>query len=427
MAGLLAARVLSDHFDSVRILERDPVSEEPVARKGQSQGRHLHVLLSPGFRIIGELFPGIQEELVEGGSTRIDFGERMRWHEDGVWKQQFPSGLESIFQSRPYLEAHVRRRTLAIPNIEIIDSCRVVGLSTDTEKTRVQGVKVVFRNEGDREETLAAELTVDCSGRSSSTPKWLEELGYEAPTESRLNIDFAYSSKIYRRTDPDPSPVMIVASPPAKRGTFMTPIEDMRWVVTAGGIHGVRPPTDDAGFLQYVKDLAVPTIYDVIKDAEPLSEIVPYRFPYGVRRHYERLKRFPEGHLVLGDAVQSANPLYAQGMAAAALQSMTLKTALEAGVERPKFRKHYFKALGKFLDIPWQMAVGEDFRWPETTGDKPFGTNLLCAYTGHLHRLMGDDKVIYEQFLKVMNLVEPPTSLLHPRILWRAARRSKRQ
>ena len=46
MAGLLAARVLSNHFDHVTIVERDPVHDQPESRKGQPQTRHLHVLLA---------------------------------------------------------------------------------------------------------------------------------------------------------------------------------------------------------------------------------------------------------------------------------------------------------------------------------------------------------------------------------------------
>ena len=46
LAGMLAARVLSDHFDTVTQLERDRFPETPAARKGLPQGRHAHVLLA---------------------------------------------------------------------------------------------------------------------------------------------------------------------------------------------------------------------------------------------------------------------------------------------------------------------------------------------------------------------------------------------
>ncbi len=68
MAGLLAARVLSEHFERVRIVERDGFPEGPSFRKGVPQARHLHTLMARGRLIVNELFPGIEDELVEAGA-----------------------------------------------------------------------------------------------------------------------------------------------------------------------------------------------------------------------------------------------------------------------------------------------------------------------------------------------------------------------
>ncbi len=48
MAGLLAARVLSDHFERVTLIERDKIEDRPEARKEQLQTRHIHGLLANG-------------------------------------------------------------------------------------------------------------------------------------------------------------------------------------------------------------------------------------------------------------------------------------------------------------------------------------------------------------------------------------------
>jgi len=58
LAGMLAARVLSDHFDDVTLLERDRFPETPTPRKGLPQGRHAHDLLEARPRSPGAVPPG---------------------------------------------------------------------------------------------------------------------------------------------------------------------------------------------------------------------------------------------------------------------------------------------------------------------------------------------------------------------------------
>ena len=70
LAGMLAARVLSDHFDGVTLLERDDFPEAPAARKGLPQGRHVHVLPERGRAALERFLPGLTAELVRAGAAR---------------------------------------------------------------------------------------------------------------------------------------------------------------------------------------------------------------------------------------------------------------------------------------------------------------------------------------------------------------------
>jgi glycine/D-amino acid oxidase-like deaminating enzyme len=45
MAGLSVARVLTDYFQQVIVIERDAPPQERTFRKGVPQARHAHVLL----------------------------------------------------------------------------------------------------------------------------------------------------------------------------------------------------------------------------------------------------------------------------------------------------------------------------------------------------------------------------------------------
>ena len=213
-----------------------------------------------------------------------------------------------------------------------------------------------------------------------------------------------------------------VSARPDKRSGLAFPVEGDRWIALLAGMHGDYPPTDEQGFLDYARSLAVPDFYNLVSKLEPLSEIMSHRLPSSLRRHYEHMQRFPGGYLVLGDAVCSFNPVYGQGMTSAAMQAEALDKLLAERHTLNALAPVYFKHIAKIVDIPWQMATGEDFRFAETEGKKPAGTDFVNAYGARVHRATHHDPVVLGEFLKVMNLVQPPASLFHPRVVWRVLR-----
>lgn len=425
LTGLLTARVLSDHFQHVTLLERDQVHDIPESRKGQAQTRHLHALLAQGLNIFKEYFPGIDQELQAGGALIGDIAHYAHWYHYGGYRLQFQSGITGVTMSRPFLEFHIRQRVLCLPNVTLIDQCAVNELVTSAGKKHVTGVHVTRRSGEGNAETMEADLVVDASGRGSATPRWLESLGYDRPPETEVKARIGYATREYRRPVQDGRPFAEMISPSApteKHGAYLFPIEGDRWILTAGGYVGDHPPGDEAGLMEYIRSLAAPNVYNIICNAEPLTEIITYKYPASLRHHYEKLKRFPEGFLVIGDAVTSFNPIYGQGMTSAAMQTYALKNLLEKNSTLQGLWKSFFKQAAKVVDMPWQLAVGEDFRYPETEGKKPPLTHLINAYVVKVHKATQRDPVVYGQFLRVMNLTAPTTSLISPRIMWRVFR-----
>jgi 2-polyprenyl-6-methoxyphenol hydroxylase-like FAD-dependent oxidoreductase len=422
LTGLLTTRVLSDHFEKVTILERDPVHDFPESRKGQAQTRHIHGLLAQGLSIFKEYFPGIDADLHAGGALMGDMSERIHWYQFGGYRMKFKSGIIGMTMSRPFLEFHIRRRVLGLPNVALIDQCAVNELITSVDKKQVIGVRVAKRSEQNQAENMEADLVVDASGRGSASPKWLESLGYDRPAETEVKVRFGYATREYRRLEKDElsySEMIFPAAPVEKHGAILFPIEGERWIMTAGGYVGDYPPADEANLLEYIRTLSAPDIFNIISKSEPLTEIITYKYPASLRRHYEKLKRFPEGFLVIGDAVASFNPIYGQGMTSAAMQTRVLKDLLQQMPNLQGLWKSFFKRAAKVVDMPWQLAVGEDFRYPETEGKKPPFIDMINAYVEKVHKVTQHDPVVYAQFLKVMNLMDPPTSLMSPRIMWR--------
>lgn len=428
MAGLLAGRVLSEHFEHVTIIERDRLSVDPEARKGVPQGRHVHVLLKKGASLLTDLFPDLSSALIEGGAPYLDSIEDVRWYHFGVWKARFPSDIRGYSQSRPLLEKGVRDCVAARANVRFIDACAVTRLCANNDNTRVVGVQLRHRNEDHCEEDLAVDLVVDASGRGSQAPQWLMSLGYDRVKESIVKVDVGYASRIYRRPnqmDPDWKALIIYPTPPGgKRGGYVVPIENDGWIVTLVGWLRDYPPDDEMGFLDYARSLPVPNLYEAIKDAEPLTPIVTHKFPANQWRHYERMSRFPEGFVILGDAACSFNPIYGQGMTTAALEASVLHDYLcqqqrnvapgDVNGRTQRFRQ----AIAKVVKAPWLLATGEDFRYPETEGQRPAGMRFLDWYGGKIHALVSSYPVATLRFYEVLHMLKPPTALFEPRILF---------
>src|SRR5256886_5006871 len=427
MAGLLASRVLSDHFEHVTIIERDSLPQEIQPRKGVPQGRHVHILLHKGASIMQDLFPDLFSALIQDGSIPIDTVADFHWYNFGAWKPRFKSGITFYSQSRPLLEGHVRERVAARSNVRFLDACDVVKLCANEDATRITGVQIRHRSGEQHEEVLSADLVVDASGRGSQTPQWLAALGYDTVEESTIKVDVGYATRIYRRpehSDFDHDVLAVYSTPPTgKRAGVLAPIEEERWIVTMIGWIRDYPPDDEAGFLAFARSLPQPDLYEAIQDAEPLTPIAIHKFPANRRRHYERLSSFPEGFVALGDAVCSFNPVYGQGMTAAALEAETLNTMLYQQRERRAsgditgFSRRFQKKITHIVDTFWLLAASEDFRHPETQGKRPLGVNLLNRYARRVHELSTFDPQVTAHLYQVFQAITSPMALFSPRIL----------
>jgi 2-polyprenyl-6-methoxyphenol hydroxylase-like FAD-dependent oxidoreductase len=424
VAGLLAARVLSDSFGRVTVLERDALPTELTDRRAIPQGRHAHALQFGGQEALERLLPGYQDEaVVAGAPPRVD-AEVLRFRFGGHRLRQVSIGTDAVFSSRAFLEGLIRRRINALGNVSIRDRCGVLDLLSDDGGVR--GVLAQDRAPGSEEEALRADLVVAASGRASKLPGWLESMGYEPPVEERVEVGIMYASRHLRLRPGALGTDTIVTSGPIPgraRGMALFLEEHDRWLLTLYGYGAEhRPPTDDDAFIGFAATVADPDVLAAIQEAQPLDEITTHAYPAGVRRRYERLRRFPEGLLVIGDAICSFNPIYGQGLTVAALQAEALARCLEQG-ERQLARR-FFKAASRPVDHAWKLSTGADLALPEVDARAALPDRIVSRYIARLLRVAAHDEHVARAFVEVTGLVKPPASLLHPAIAARVLRGS---
>ena len=438
VVGLMTARMLAGQFGKVTLIERDQLADKPGPRKMTPQSNHYHVLLRGGLLVLGELYPNFMDRMVALGSTPVRVGMDVAYHtpwgkaysQSGSIKKQRDLGQRVLAQSRNLLEFGIRSFTLETPNIELKSGCTVTALQH--ESGRITGITYTSP---DGQKTLNADLIVDASGRGSRAPKWLADLGYAAPSETQIGCDLAYSTTKFEipasYQEPERLHAFYSAIPGTPRAAMMHEIEGRVWHCSVQGRVGHYPPTDEAGFMEFARGLYTPKLYDMIKDAKRVDDIFHMRFPASVLRHYEKLERFPDGYLVIGDAICSVNPVHGQGMSAHALTVKALEDLIlartAAGRELDGLALEFFAKAAALIESPWTLAAMADFMFPDTKGERPDNLAQVYEYMQSLDALSVNDVEVHRLIADVLNLVRPVSALQEPKIKRRVVARMLRK
>lgn len=425
MAGLLSARVLSEHYDQVVVLDRDDAPAAAGHRRGVPQSFHLHQMLPRGGLVLEELFPGFFEDVLRLGAFPLSAGT-VRWiNRFGSMVLPAPEGVTSY--SRVLVEQAIRERVQELPNVHFRHGRTVIELFATPDGGRITGVGYRSRGRLESGYTMSADLVVDASGRSSKLPQWLSALGHDLPPEETVTSSIGYSTRYYRARAHRDDAVLVIendCSTGNPMGGVLKRVEDDIWIVGLSGIGGHHPATDAAGFDRGLTELISPALAEALRDAEPLTAPRGYRIPASRRRHYEQLSQWPAGLVVLGDALSSVDPIYGQGMTVAAIQAQSLGALLRDN-DGPAFERVVLARMLRDSYPAWWLSALEDLRWPGVRhiGGVPIKRIALLhkyfdlAVERMTHEYANPDDPSAMNYMAMTGLLIPPSAVVNGAVL----------
>lgn len=412
--SLLAARVLIEHFRHVTLISPDSPPDPAALPENIWQALPSHILSVQGCRVLERLFPGLTAELMVAGAPTIEWTADAVTLLPGGWAPRFHSDLISRPAASALLAHLVRQRLqdYAGARVTFLDECAVLRVNPGP----VVGLTV---QHGDHTEVLTADVLVDAAGRRAHLPDWLAQAGLPLPERTVIPGQMGLSARLYRRPPGFQAgwQAALVAPHDNQPGGALIPVEGGRWLALC-----VAPeaPEDDAAFLNILRGLRTPVLYDAVQRGLPLTPVLSLRTTESCRWHFERLAGWPDTLLVTG--VVAFNPASGFDLTAATLTALALKEALEEQRKRcddgdlKGLNNRFYDRLGRVFALPWL--------WMHTQGsERHFGAYIARRYGGHLLRVAQSDAQVYQALIAVTGLAAPARTLLSPALLPHILRR----
>ncbi|MDT5155478.1 MAG: hypothetical protein QOI01_7211 [Mycobacterium sp.] len=422
IAGMSAARVLSDHYDRVTVFERDDLPDGPTNRTAVPQGKHVHLLMARGAAEFEGLFPGILDDMVGAGvpilenrPDCISFGAA--GHLLGT-QTRLRDEFTAYVPSRPHLEWQIRRRALAIPNVELVRR----GIAEPQYEPAEERVTGVLLEMGDESTAVQADLVVDATGRGTRLPAWLEQWGFGRPTEDSVFVGIGYAThQVHIPEDLIKEKVVVAgASRDKPAGLGMLLYEDGNWGVTTFGTGRVQPPQNFAEICELADQILPAHVSAALRKGEPLGEMAFHEYPTSRWRRYDKMDRFPTGIVPFGDAVVSFNPTFGQGMTMTSIQAGNLRSVLESG--DPDIAGRLSRATAKTTWPVWAMTAIGDLSLHNATGDTRWWYTPVGGLFDQFLGAAETDPVLAEWFLRRFSLLDSLYMVPSARLVGRTIR-----
>lgn len=429
IAGLMTAKVLSEYFQEVTIVEKDDLPGKPENRLGIPQGFHPHRFTPRGKSITERLFPGYEEDLKAQGCPSSLNKTIHQMNQYGSIVGPYPR--DDIKFSRAVLEWVLRQRVRKISNVRFLTKHDVINLLSTPDHSTITGIRVRERGQQEQEKILTADIVLDTSGRSSKLAKWLEELGYDVPTPDLLKVDLGYSTRRYQLPPhlthiAEKWDVINIAGQPANStftGVFSF-VENQTAEVCLYRPGGHYPPTNIEQFNEAITELPSPIIAEILQGLVPITTPRGYRIQQLYRHHYEQMQQWPSGLIVLGDAFCIFDPIFGQGMTVAAVEVEMIELCLQEQQDdpHPHFEKKVLKKIQEVIEPAWWYNCAADLQWEGVAyvGSEPlkgidFGQKYMDLFLKHA--TIEQDSQLYGLYWAVNTLAISPNAIMNPQMV----------
>lgn len=424
--GLLAAKVLSEHFKKVIILERDSkiLSESILPRIGTPQGGYAHFLIPIGLNALEKLIPGFTKELVRNGAKQCDLYGDVRYLTKGICKPRFKSDRKAYLMGRPLVDKVIRDFIEKCSNISFQYDTEVKGFLCDQKKQKISGVRL--KNKISQQETeLFGDLIVDATGPSSRCSEWLEENGFTKPPVEEVQI--AYNQLAYRarwRDDFKPDWMYSIhRNLGLRQGGYFMNIEDdkegkTQWLFAVVTHFGEPLEKRKEDFVRLSLELENATFSDAVKNATPLTEIGQYKVPKIRRKIFSQMNPLPQGFIAIGDAQCIWPPHTGLGLAVGALDTLALKEVLE-NEDISNVTEDYFSISEKTIDKLWVKNILQEVIPLKGTKKLSLFLRFLCWYKKKLGEYSTSDQKLWRVALLFGLNERSVKSLFRPSVILR--------
>ncbi|CAF3786113.1 unnamed protein product [Rotaria sp. Silwood1] len=409
IAGMTSAAYLSKYFKHITIIESDDVLNDilmkstdkqlldyrcnlkcsnSLGRSGVTQNYQIHVLQGEGSHILFELFPYLKNKLLNEYGARIcslknDFKFVIG---DVLLNKNLTEDLYWFCIDRFTLETILRRELCLQYNqqqIQWISNTKVTQLIVNQSNNSVLGVKCRSKLNSNSQIEFFADFIVDCTGRYSSSTKWLKQYFNLTIPNEQLHVGTGYVSFVGERFKTGNSTLDSIHvggnaahAPYHNKGFLTTPIRQIKssdenslGLISNFAVYcvnGEYPPNDSyENLLEWVKEYLPIDYYLILKSTKLLSPLLPYRRAFDDRKHVELLgRKWPRNYVLVGDSMCVFNPKNGQGMTHACRQAQQLNEVFKEKYQLKDISFIYNRRAASISEECWLGSTTNDWAVP---------------------------------------------------------------